>query len=487
MALLGGKFLVVQPIVFDSGIVSIGDFITLARGPNSTVVGPGSTTLSATSTGSVAVGFQCSVTGPNNTVVGQQNLVAAESEDVVVVGRNCVQPVKATTVVMVGTDIINQGSSTGAALYDVAAGSNITLVTDHSFSVAVGRGLQLVNPLGGSHIVAIGDSTALSGSGIVTSYVVSIGSTRTIVSGADVVAIGHGMSLLAGPNLVIAIGAAHTLNDRAAKIVMLGDSITGGTDATELVVAGSAVTFGNSTTRCVLIGRNINVPANSTLAVAIGDQAHAHNASVAIGPDAMVASGGADPGNNVAIGWSVSVGTDCQGATAIAASLIGNTCVDCVGISLGRVFAGSSYCAALASSTVATGSNNSLAVSFSTVGAGCANCVALAAGLISDGVQYGLAAMNSSVTGNAGIAIGNATAGANEMVVGGTIAADCLHSVRFRGFNGASLDTFRAIDNPTSGSTGITLVHNDSVTTANKIVRASATPPVGAIYLYVDP
>jgi len=112
---------------------------------------------------------------------------------------------------------------------------------------------------------------------------------------------------------------------------------------------------------------------------------------------------------------------------------------------------------------------------------------------ISNNARQGLAlGQNCTATGDCGIAIGSfATAGANQCVIGNgqfhAINASIDDFTVYGSVGGVAVYTLRAVDNPTSGLTGLTLVYNNGVVTTNKNVKAAAVPPGGSLLLYVDP
>jgi len=108
-------------------------------------------------------------------------------------------------------------------------------------------------------------------------------------------------------------------------------------------------------------------------------------------------------------------------------------------------------------------------------------------------VRQGLVlGQGSSVTGDCGIAVGcYAAAAANQCVIGnGQLHSldTSIHDFTVYGkVGGVSIYTLRAVDNPSSGLTGLTLVYNNGVVTTNKNVKAAVSPPGGSLLLYMDP
>jgi len=63
-----------------------------------------------------------------------------------------------------------------------------------------------------------------------------------------------------------------------------------------------------------------------------------------------------------------------------------------------------------------------------------------------------------------------------------------IHYFAVRGYNGAALDTIRAVDDPSvSGETGLTVVFNSAGAFSNKTLKAAVAPPGGSLLAYFDP
>ena len=102
----------------------------------------------------------------------------------------------------------------------------------------------------------------------------------------------------------------------------------------------------------------------------------------------------------------------------------------------------------------------------------------------------------STLTANTsiGIAIGvDASAGDNQCVIGDsdpTQIYNTIHQFIVRGITGiiatgfTAIDTLNVIDNPTDGSSGLTVVYNSGGTFTNKTLKASVSPPSGALIAY---
>jgi hypothetical protein len=97
----------------------------------------------------------------------------------------------------------------------------------------------------------------------------------------------------------------------------------------------------------------------------------------------------------------------------------------------------------------------------------------------------------ATASGSCSIALGPfASAGANEFIVGISDISSLdrsIHRFAVRGYNNGALDTLTAIDNPTDGYTGLTVVYNASGTYSNKAVQAAVSPPPGSLILFVAP
>jgi hypothetical protein len=279
----------------------------------------------------------------------------------------------------------------------------------------------------------------------------------------------------------------------AVDVFAIGGFMSVGDGSAFVIIGGYAITVGLSVLNVVAIGNNITLPDSATESVVIGDTAYAANSSVAIGQQAQVGIaafpllGG---GGNVALGALCAVGIDTSNSGAIVNSAIDDSSSNSLAIVSSHIFANVPNSAAVANSSIDHDSAFCLAVVSSTIGDNCISSLALVGSNISPGVTGGLAIAGSTVTGNQSVAIAGATAAANEVVIGDSVAALAFHTFVVRGFDTialSALDTIKAIDNPASGETGLSVVYNNGASQANKTLKVALNPPVGALIVYVDP
>lgn len=95
--------------------------------------------------------------------------------------------------------------------------------------------------------------------------------------------------------------------------------------------------------------------------------------------------------------------------------------------------------------------------------------------------------VNSSFSISLGFGVTNLVD--NTMVVGGNgLGQNPIHSMVVHGYNGGDLLTFAVTDNPPNNEqTGLTIAYNTGAGIVNRDVYISATPPPGAIILYMTP
>jgi hypothetical protein len=586
MANTGGNFLTLQPIVFRSSIVSIGDLATDAAGPLSTVVGPGCTSTLAAER-SISHGHQCAVRGPDSVVLGQSCQTTGLGEKCVLLGNNVTAVGTIGGIVAIGRDLIHTGSSGGSYVELVSIGAGQTVLVDYVDSVMIGHNNFLTGSAGGTDNVCVGHGNQITGASISQIKNTALGSTN-IVRGSNTSVVGHDNStgtstsfthLLGGTisvgdgsvqvvglgcNLTVSappgtpfsnvivvgcnnstssggggdtvimignnlnhggagnvsrnilmgdddtsagctntgsIGHNHSLTDctdvfayggtvafggGSANSLGLGITLTVGTNTSLGIYLGTSLSVGNNALKCIVVGNNITLPANSVAVVVLGDGAYASNASVAIGQSATVGFGGVGGNGCVAIGALTTIGTAANNSASVANSSVGNDSGGSLAIVNSNVGNTSPSCAALANSSVGNTSNVCVAIGSSTVGIGCRDSFAAVSSTIAAAAESAIAIIGAC-TGSHSVALSNATAAANEFVAGGSLLVNSFRTFRIKGFNAVSLDLLAAIDTPSAGDTGLTVIYNDGVSTTNKTLRAAASPPVGALLLYVDP
>ncbi len=123
--------------------------------------------------------------------------------------------------------------------------------------------------------------------------------------------------------------------------------------------------------------------------------------------------------------------------------------------------------------------NHAVSLGFNTVVGDTSDLYVLEAGI---GIGYA-----ATVTGSYGIAVGyEATAGANEMVVGSSSGGP-IHTFTICGNNGGTLNTLKVTDAPANDfQTGLSIPYRFSGgTVAAEDVYAKDVPPLGALHLYI--
>jgi hypothetical protein len=467
MATTGGSFLLAQPIVFRSRVVSVGDLLTSALGPQSTVVGPESLTAVAANR-SVSVGFQCSALGADDVIVGQSCSADVLAEKCVIVGNTC--------------------SASGGSVQSVMIGCNLSIGappgTPFSNAILVGCNNSSASGGGGDTVIMVGNNLNHGGAGNVSRNIL-VGDDNTSSGCTNTGAIGHNHSLTNGVDVHV-YGGTIVFGAGSNNSVGIGVTVAAGTNTTLNVLLGTTLSLGNDSLKCVVVGNNVALPANSVAVVVLGDGAYASNASVAIGQQARVGYGGVGGNGCVVVGALSTIGVSTNNSASIANSSVGNSSGGSLAIVNSQIGDTSPSCAAIANSAVGNTSNICVAILSSTVGVGCRDSFAAVSSTIAAGAQ-GAIAILGVCSGSNSIALSNATALANEFVAGGVLLATSFRTFQVRGYNGVSLDLIKAVDTPAAGSTGLSVIYNDGAATTNKTLRAAASPPVGALLLYVDP
>jgi hypothetical protein len=271
------------------------------------------------------------------------------------------------------------------------------------------------------------------------------------------VLVGHGSSIGAASNSNVVVGQSAAAGDNVITAVVLGASAS--------VLAGVSVCIGPSAT--------ISIDGISSVVIG-GNAASTAEAAVVVGPGSSVASDYA-----TALGANSIIGTDDEGCVAINGT-IGNNAAGSVNIS-GTVNANCSYTVIIGPTNIASAGARGNAIGWNNT----INAAVLAASILGD---------HCTVTGDGGIAIGSyATAGANAVVFGDSsphAVSAAIHSFTVRGYNAGALDTLVAIDNPASGSTGVTVVFYSGVgAPVNRVLKAatSGSVPGGSLMVYIDP
>lgn len=418
-----GKERFTRPVAFDSGIVSIGDFLTFAPATDSVVVGKQSQ-IDVTCVESTVVGAYSAMNDSSNgsVIAGARNLIASTSFWSQIVGYQSLISATAPACTLVGRNSVIGVSSFNAILLGTASAigdsSEDTILMGAASSIGVFA----------SHTVVIGFNSSAGGG---CSYSVVIGDVASTAANF-VVVVGQGAFALAGAT--------------GASVYGIQCSVDG---------VGYSSAFGSNShtasTHSRAWGDQIVIATGSTGSLAIGDGFGGYTV------------GDLCPGS-IAIGSNVHVGT----IYAFNPGLVG--CLQCHAIGDNSSIGDGSSFVTVFDSTAGTTCQNSFVAVNSTVSNAVVNAFAIA----------------GQITGSTAIALFGA-AGANECVIGGLLAATAFHLFNVKGFNGGSLDVLKAVDNPGANDTGLTVTYNDGATTTSKQISAAVAPPVGALLLYMLP
>lgn len=404
--------------------------------------------------------------------------------------------------------IVCIGSTLGAGSgggYDVLIGDNIQ-ASNMSRTVFIGKDLTV----GGAvySCIGIGDTIGVGGS---NTYSIFLGSSVGTDQGGntEVFAIGRTIVAHGGASSTIAIGTGITLNTSSTSNTVIGRTITISSSVTNVTVIGESVTVGGigsivigSTSTAPLgdynlalgYGAAINGDSPSTvgthnIAIGYGTIVTGNSSGIAIGNNASVI----ESAQGIAIGYNATLTANAHASTVVGPGAASHT-------TTASVLGSGAVASSIAYSGVAIGASSSVSTpSAIAIGAGAstgtnysdAACIAIGSNTVAVGAASITIGANSSTSGACGIALGAyASAGANAMVIGTNITdheSAAIHSFTIKGYNGAAINTFVAIDNPGTGECGISIVYNNGSSVANKVVKGAVSPPSGSILLYVDP
>ena len=434
-ALTGGDSVQYRPMVFIDGNVSIGDFATH---------------ILAGSLSSVGIGDAVTIDGFLSDCIG--------------IGRNV--HVTAGSNISVGFDLTSLGSCPSNVTMGMslslddggrATNSNVLLGFNTTFTAFMNS-------------VFIGDSGTF-GTGI--RQTVAIGTTISLADGVlRSLAFGQNASIGASSDLSVALGAGANIGANCSTVLSAGTALVGDTCSTVLAWGGST-----------------NIAAGSVIVVAF-------NSIVGGFANTCFYSGAHATGTSrrcVSIGWNGTLLDGVENCVALGTAIFRADAFQCVAIGGSLVDIGDSASDMVGiGSDVTVGDSSSTGVAIgasSTLGVGTVSCMALLGGIVDDTLTAAMAiGPSAEVSGSYGIAVGqSAVATANQAVIGNSGATEAIHSFVVRGFNVGALDTLSAIDNPAAGETGLTVVFNTGIATANKTCKAALSPPVGALVLYLDP
>jgi hypothetical protein len=472
-----------------------------------------------------AVKFVSSVGATNN--FSQVVLIGSNMSATALTGESD----QSSHIIQIGDSIVSgipDGSGTGLYYLHIL-GSNITVEDGSSHVVVVGDtftaagiandgvfiGQSHTNTETSSDTVSIGHNNFVN---IATTNIVTIGNFNSIygytpAAGSNIILIGYSnVAEPADPNItnfdrIVLIGCevdAENINESGTtnltKIVGIGDSLL-----IETSTGGAA--FNQNINQVVAIGSSISCYA--TLASLIDLSSHV----VLVGDQITVGVG--EGSSNVGASYVQAIGSlisipDRSPHLAVLGDTItfstgGST--DCVAVGQSLFLGGTDNTAI--SNTVATGSNISIGCASSIVAIGNSitipgNLPAPAANIIAIGFSIDLAgnygfggiAIGDSAAiapGGYSIAIGSyASAAIGQCVIGastGSSGFKPIHQFIVRGLTTGSVavDTINANDGPAAGSSGLSVVYNESGTLSNKTLKAAASPPGGSLIAYFDP
>jgi trimeric autotransporter adhesin len=484
MATNGGNFLTTQPLVFETGIVSIGDFanrvvplsgniVAIGQGnsvgpntaqavgfhvaidpgafgstgygwnltlnqPFNTGVGFGHTINSAAST---AVGFQLTVgTG------GQNNFVAGHSSQIGDGANSC-------ALVSVGSHL-NSSNCSGL-------GSSLSVGTNSTNSSAVGNTASVGN--NSPNCGALGSA-------------ISVGDNCT---GAFVA--GYGSSVGANCTNTLGLGNSLTIRDASSNATIVGNNIATAVNSNvqqevNIHIFGSGCFTSVGSTDIVIVGNSNSIGDNSTHCYLFG-----------IG-NALSTFGGVGSTEILLLGGCL-VNDDVHSCVAIGVVGLPNTSlpgpVIATGATLGILMGTNSTLAGVA---------GSVGIGYS-VTVGGAYSAAYGPFATASGAQSTALGYSASATGLASVAIGpGASALNNQCIVGSYVQTPFDHATHYFAVRGydlthlAPIDTLVAFDNPGNpGEAGLFITVNVAGTPTSKQVKAAASPPAGSLLLYVAP
>lgn len=502
MPTIAGKNREQRPVSFDSGIVSIGDVVTLGTGTNSVTVGQGSTTTDDSSVtvgpnnttagfNSVTVGHGCSNVGGSSITVGYSNNLVPYAPPVpglffnTIVGFSSSIEQGSGAVRSIGNICLGNDSHIFDCIYAIAAAqSSIQPGSDVSF--ASGQSSIDTNSFNcfAASASSIGKNQQASVA-IGQSTIVDNDTPFDITVGANNLALAHSYI---GNNVqnVTAISSANVGD--SSSIVVAFKTTVGATCSNDF---GFAATLDSTVTTSTAFGPNAHLYSHASDIFSFRANAGTYSSRMALfngsyAPDGVPA-GPTFPCHDLALFNASYVGTNSHnvfafdshtGATAAHSALFngsssGNsnsgvtllnassTGVNCsaifghnsnIGVATGAVI----QCAAFSStvgnastqsfawlSTIGNSSTHNIAME-STIGNTVSRSIALGGASVSNTVHNGIAiGQTAQATGNHSVAVGfGATAGANAVVFGSPTVFDAntaFHSFTVNGYN-ATID-----------------------------------------------
>ena len=475
-------------VAIGSAIVAVTRFST----DGSDLILIGTTLLSGNNDGSGA--------GTDHNVIVGANLTASDDTSFNVLIGN------ATTIgtASLYNNVIGTNTVGATVTYNTVVGYTNNLHDKTSFTVLIGNN----NNLNGSPTLGIGNCQLVGSQNVVNApslttsiqnlniFGSNISATNTLADASligKIAAFGSAISLLttgavAGTtdlNRVVAVGnqlitTARSYNsNHTSDIVLVGSQL----------FAGNVDGTGSGVDRCVLVGTQIvsgdkstqNVFVGSNLATSSGT-GNPPTMSVLIGTTNTLTGPNAD--NCVVIGSNLTL-------SGLATSVVIGQQITLNSANITRdVIIGSDI--AFTDGSFGTGVAIGCLIQVDTAGQGIVVGAYGTIGAGANGVVIGnVAQALPSVANNWCIALGaHAQAAAGQFIVGAssnTLSPNpSIHYFAVNGYNAGNLLTIAATDSPAAGDIGLTVTYNDGVNpVTNKTVQAAATPPVGALLLYV--
>lgn len=456
------------PQVFYSFVV--GSNITTSLGlTNSVVISCLSGSVGTSNLDVVAVGNVLSLGDSSQTsvLVGSRLDVDAQSPNTIVIGDNDVGGGKMVGLQSPRNVVIGHFETGSIGDY---CSDNIAIGTKSTIDDECTNSLALLGATIGDHsgyCLASGAASTLAGSSSATAiygpYNICGQNYGTTVLGNN---LRTGDGVVNTVALGVGTGGVVQVGNSAESIVAVGVLVPGavGSSCTDVINVGNGNTVGQSSFVGLVQGYLNQVELNNRDFLVVGRENHL----VMNGILNLICGGHdlLDSGSSscVLVGHYLTVGSSSGGCVAV----------------------GSAYPAG-------TGPGSSM-------GAGCLHSIMVGnACTIAAAVTGGIAIGHGpTVNGDNSIALGSATSSDNECIIGSPIGPPAdptdlsFHTFIVYGWDlttetGASLFTIKAIDNPASGETGLTCVYSpDGTTYSNKTIKAAASIPVGALYLYVE-
>jgi hypothetical protein len=454
---------------------------TVASGHN---IGVGKRTVDVVALGdSVTVDDDCQRVVSIGTNLVNRSGDSRRTTDIVQIGQDITIDGIAPGLVAIGTSIANtQDWTAGSNNRDhasVVIGFCGGLNANAVFTRAILIGVPTVSAGGDlSLVTSIGDSVISHGT--TNGKLVVVGYTNQ-ASGQSSSVYGSDNTIQDGSLSVNVVGNSNVVNSGTVESLVVGSNNTLATGADRAVVTGYHITVssgdpGHAAAFCVASGSLIQVGILSQETVAVGH-------TVTVGERTL---------DVVAVGDGLTVTDDCQYITVLGSnSQVGKT--GDPGISYIVSIGASNDLTLCAGTSNVVGSNNVFQ----------ANCQGHVLGNANtfqvdpeeDFNTYGIAIGTGCTILSTGqiwaIAIGyHATAGDGQCIIGDSDNTvdpkPQIHYFAVRGYNGLALDTIRAVDDPADGESGLAVVYNAGGTFSQKMLKASASPPVGALLAYLE-